>query len=82
MKYRTFTRALLLVAALLTGAAFAADKAAEFVPDDDKGPDIGAAPTDSTDASKGKKVSTEQKKAEEFVPDDDKGPDIGAAPAK
>jgi len=84
MKYRTFTSALLLVAASFTGAAFAADKASEFVPDDDRGPDIGAAPTESVDAdkAKAKKVAIDQKKAKEFVPDDDKGPDIGAAPAE
>ena len=82
MRYRTFTSVLVLGTALLTGAAFAADKGAEFVPDDDKGPDIGAAPTDSPDADKSNEVATEQKKAKEYTPDDDKGPDIGAAPAE
>jgi len=82
MKNRSFTNILLITAALFTGAAFAADKATEFVPDDDRGPDIGAAPTDSFDAGKAKELAIEQKKAEEFVPDDEKGPDIGAAPAE
>ena len=82
MEIRTLTSVLLLAALISTGAAFAADKAMEFIPDDDKGPDIGAAPTDSPDAGKSKEMATEQKKANEFVPDDDKGPDIGAAPAE
>ena len=78
MNYRNFTTILAFVTALFFTPAFAADTTKEFVPDDDRGPDIGAAPTDAAkaDAIKGVKL----KSTGEFVPDDDKGPDIGAAP--
>ena len=78
MKYRDLTTVLAFVTTLFFTSAFAADTAKEFVPDDDKGPDIGAAPTDTAKA--GKIKGTTLKSTKVFVPDDDKGPDIGAAP--
>ena len=78
MKHRGFTSILVFVTTLFFSSAFAADTAKEFVPDDDRGPDIGAAPTDTTKAGKIKGATL--KSTSEFVPDDDKGPDIGAAP--
>lgn len=87
MLHRMFPIMLALVMALFCGSGMAADKSTEsFVPDDDKGPDIGAAPHGDSKSAKGKTVvkKTESKKdsAKEFVPDDDKGPDIGASPTK
>lgn len=78
MKYKHLTTILVFVTALFLTPAFAADTAKEFVPDDDKGPDIGAAPT--APAKAGNIKGTTLKSTSEFVPDDDKGPDIGAAP--
>ena len=78
MTYRVFTSTLVFLTTLFFTSAFAADAEKEFVPDDDRGPDIGAAPTDTVKA--GKIKDTKLKSTSEFVPDDDKGPDIGAAP--
>ena len=78
MKYRDLTTVLAFVTTLFFTSAFAADTAKEFVPDDDKGPDIGAAPTDTSKTGIIKGATLKSTKV--FVPDDDKGPDIGAAP--
>jgi hypothetical protein len=78
MIYRNFIPILVFITAVSFTSAFAADKAKEFVPDDNRGPDIGAAPTDTAKAPAIK--GTALKSTSEFVPDDDKGPDIGAAP--
>ena len=78
MTYRVLTTTLVFVVTLFFTSALSADTAKEFVPDDDRGPDIGAAPTDTTKAGKIKGATLKSTSA--FVPDDDKGPEIGAAP--
>jgi hypothetical protein len=78
MTYQAFKIIFIFVITFLFSTAVAADKAKEFVPDDDKGPEIGAAPTDTGKAVKTKDMTLNSSKV--FVPDDDKGPDIGAAP--
>lgn len=80
LKIRDFTGILAFATMLLFNAAYAGDKAKEFTPDDEKGPDIGAAPTETSKAADIKDIKL--KSTQEFVPDDEKGPDIGAAPTE
>ena len=84
MKIRTLATMLPLAAAMSFGSVIAADTSATgYVPDDDKGPEIGAAPYGTTVVETGKamlRTLSTTSKATEYVPDDDQGPEIGAAP--